>query len=77
MQAKRRDVLTQAAIAFIEIYRNIISPSMLHSCCFFPSCSAYARESLERHGWLRGTWCALRRLLRCHPLSQGGVDPVR
>ena len=77
MQAKRCDLVTRAAIAAVDIYRNIISPSMLHSCRFFPSCSAYARESLERHGLFQGAWRALRRILRCHPLSQGGADPVK
>ena len=76
MQTKRRSVVTLAAVAAVDMYRNFISPSMLHSCRFVPSCSAYAREALKRHGFLVGAWRTLGRLLRCHPLSKGGVDPV-
>lgn len=76
MQAKRPDPLTSAAIAVVDVYRNLISPNMLHSCRFIPSCSTYARETLQCYGMLAGGWRALGRLLRCHPFSRGGVDPA-
>lgn len=76
MQAKRLNLVTSGAVFAVDVYRNFISPNMLHSCRFIPSCSAYARESLQRHGALAGGWRALGRLLRCHPFSKGGVDPV-
>jgi hypothetical protein len=60
----------------IRSYRYGISPILGNHCRFEPSCSAYALEALERHGGLRGTSLAARRLLRCHPWHPGGYDPV-
>jgi putative membrane protein insertion efficiency factor len=63
-------------IAVIRIYRYLLSPWLGQSCRFYPSCSHYALESIETHGSARGSWLALRRLLRCHPWHTGGYDPV-
>ena len=63
-------------IALIRAYQWFISPLLGPHCRFYPSCSQYAREAIERHGTLRGSGLALRRLLRCHPWHPGGVDPV-
>ncbi len=60
----------------IRGYQRFISPALPPSCRFTPSCSAYALEALSRHGALRGSWLAARRLVRCHPFNAGGVDPV-
>lgn len=60
----------------IAAYQATLSPLLGQRCRFHPSCSAYAHTALARHGALRGSWLALRRLLRCHPLSEGGLDPV-
>lgn len=60
----------------VAVYRATISPLLGNRCRFHPSCSEYARIALARHGTLRGSWLALRRLLRCHPFSVGGHDPV-
>ncbi len=49
---------------------------MPSACKFYPSCSRYAYEAIETHGARRGSWLALRRLLRCRPFSPGGIDPV-
>ncbi len=57
-------------------YRRWISPVLPPACRFYPSCSAYAVEALTVHGALRGSWLALRRLLRCGPWHPGGLDPV-
>jgi len=62
--------------AVVRGYQLAISPLLRPSCRFAPSCSEYAYESLVEHGALRGTWLALRRLLRCHPFCEGGYDPV-
>ena len=63
-------------IALIRVYQMGISPVLGNHCRFYPSCSQYACEALERHGALRGGWLAIRRVLRCHPWHPGGVDPV-
>lgn len=60
----------------IIAYRRWLSPALPARCRFYPSCSAYALEAVARHGALRGTGLALRRLLRCHPFHPGGYDPV-
>lgn len=62
--------------ALVRGYQLAISPMLRPSCRFAPSCSEYAYESLVEHGALRGSWFALRRLLRCHPFCAGGYDPV-
>ena len=60
----------------IRGYRRVISPLLGQRCRYYPSCSAYALEALERHGPLRGLALAVWRLLRCNPFSPGGVDHV-
>jgi putative membrane protein insertion efficiency factor len=57
-------------------YQIFLSPLLPPSCRFTPSCSQYAREAIMRHGAVRGTWLAARRLVRCHPFHPGGFDPV-
>jgi putative membrane protein insertion efficiency factor len=57
-------------------YQLVISPLLPPSCRFMPSCSQYALEAIVRHGAVRGTWLAARRLVRCHPFHPGGFDPV-
>ena len=63
-------------IFIIELYQKYISPLLPRSCRFYPTCSAYGKEAIEKHGALRGSWLALRRILRCHPFNNGGYDPV-
>ena len=63
-------------IGLLVAYRKIISPLYGPVCRFFPSCSAYALEAVTVHGAVRGTWLAARRLIRCHPWNDGGVDHV-
>ena len=63
-------------IAVIRAYQYLLSPWWGSNCRFTPTCSHYAIEALERHGALGGIWLATRRILRCHPWSAGGYDPV-
>jgi uncharacterized protein len=62
--------------ATLRGYRYAISPLLGSNCRFYPSCSCYAEEAIERHGVLRGLSLTARRLLRCHPWHPGGYDPV-
>ena len=57
-------------------YRYFISPLLGNNCRFHPSCSQYAETAVLRYGILRGLWLALRRLTKCHPWHEGGLDPV-
>lgn len=63
-------------LGLIAVYRYAISPLLGRNCRFMPSCSEYASEAIHRHGSVRGSWLALRRVLRCHPWNPGGYDPV-
>lgn len=60
----------------IKLYQHVISPALKPSCCFLPTCSDYAIQAIEVHGVLGGVGRACWRLLRCHPWSKGGYDPV-
>jgi len=64
-------------LGLLESYRRFVSPLLPPACRFFPSCSEYGAAAIERHGSGRGLRLAVGRLLRCHPLSRGGYDPVR
>jgi putative membrane protein insertion efficiency factor len=63
-------------LSMLRGYQYAISPLFGANCRFYPSCSDYACEALERHGALKGSWLALRRVARCHPYHPGGFDPV-
>lgn len=63
-------------ITLIKFYKYFISPILGNHCRFYPSCSSYAIEAVQRHGTLKGSWLSLVRLLKCHPYHEGGVDPV-
>jgi putative membrane protein insertion efficiency factor len=69
-------VLTFVLVAAIRAYRMTIGLVLPDSCRYSPSCSAFAVEALRTYGPWRGTWLAVRRVLRCHPFHAGGYDPV-
>ena len=63
-------------LALVRGYQLLLRPLLGANCRFFPSCSDYAKEAIERHGGGRGTLLAVRRICRCHPYHPGGYDPV-
>ena len=68
--------MQQVLLAVIRFYQRRISPLFPPSCRFYPSCSAYTYEAIQKYGALRGGWMGIRRISRCHPLNPGGFDPV-
>ncbi len=71
-----KSLLVQPLRWLIRGYQIAISPMLGNRCRFFPSCSEYAIEALEKHGMLKGGWLGVRRIGRCHPWHAGGYDPV-
>ena len=69
--------MKQIAIFILRSYKYAISPLLPPSCRFTPTCSEYAIEAVARYGFWKGMVLGLKRLSRCHPLSEGGYDPVR
>lgn len=69
-------MLAKAAIALIRLYQLTLSRILPSTCRFTPSCSSYAVDAFKKHGFVRGAALASRRILRCHPFSKGGYDPV-
>ena len=63
-------------LKLLHFYRRFISPIFGPKCRFYPSCSLYMIEAIERYGLLRGVYMGVKRLLRCHPWNPGGYDPV-
>ncbi len=70
-------IVATVMVMLIRFYRAFISPLLGKRCRFYPSCSQYALEAVERYGAIRGGYLAVRRILRCHPFNPGGYDPVR
>lgn len=63
-----------AIIALLKVYRLVVSPLYGDVCRYYPSCSAYSLGSVQVHGVVKGSWLTARRLVRCHPWSEGGID---
>ncbi len=68
--------MVKVAFIFVRFYQLAVSPYLPSVCRYMPTCSEYAMESLVRYGLWRGGYLAVKRILRCHPFSKGGYDPV-
>ena len=71
-----KKVLIATFLFIIKVYQTVISPFTPATCRYQPSCSHYAKEALEIHGFLRGGWLAIKRIFSCHPWGGSGFDPV-
>lgn len=68
--------MKKVLIGCVRLYRKYISPLKMPCCIYVPTCSQYAIEALEKYGAVKGSYLAIRRILRCHPFHEGGYDPV-
>ncbi|VAV98666.1 Membrane protein insertion efficiency factor YidD [hydrothermal vent metagenome] len=67
---------TRGLLRVIAAYKRRISPFLGRNCRYYPTCSSYTMEALELYGFRRGLWLGVRRISRCHPFHEGGIDPV-
>jgi len=70
-------MIRKTGIGIIIFYQKIISPLLPASCRFYPTCSEYSRQAIEKYGLAKGCWLSMKRILRCQPFYPGGYDPVR
>lgn len=68
--------MKKIALAAIRFYKRYISPLLGSSCRYYPTCSQYTYEAIEKYGVLKGSWMGVKRISRCHPFAKGGFDPV-
>ena len=68
--------IAKSLLAIIRVYKLTLSPLLIGSCRFAPSCSSYAAEAVDTHGAIRGGWLAIRRMVQCRPFGRSGYDPV-
>ncbi len=74
--SKGRGRVARALMAIVRAYKRYISPLLPDACIYTPTCSEYALEAIGKYGAARGSWLAMRRILRCNPFRRGGFDPV-
>jgi len=69
-------ILSLILIAGIKFYKKFLSPLLPRSCRFYPTCSSYALQAIQKYGPGKGSWLAVKRIFRCHPFHPGGFDPL-
>ncbi|HDS09067.1 MAG TPA: membrane protein insertion efficiency factor YidD [Firmicutes bacterium] len=72
-----KNPLVKISILLISGYQVLISPLFSNSCRFYPTCSEYTKQSIVKHGFIKGIWHGIKRIFRCNPFNPGGYDPVR
>ena len=77
MEKKFVNFIKKIMIFLIRFYQLCISPLLGNNCRYYPTCSQYAIEAIEKKGIIRGSWMAVKRICRCHPWHTGGYDPVK
>ncbi|ACL71104.1 membrane protein insertion efficiency factor YidD [Halothermothrix orenii] len=71
-----RNLFKKVFIGLIRFYQKAISPWFPKTCRFYPTCSEYSKAAISRYGVIKGTWLAIKRILRCNPFNPGGYDPL-
>lgn len=74
---EHNEIVKNFSLFLLRIYKRWVSPMLPSACRFYPTCSEYTMDAIERYGVLRGSWMGLKRICRCHPFHEGGFDPVR
>ncbi len=74
--AKVKTLVAKCLLGGIRFYRFVLSPMLGNCCRFYPSCSTYAMDAIEKHGALYGCFLTIKRLSKCHPFHEGGIDLV-
>ncbi len=69
-------MLKKFLLLLITFYQRVISPYLPKSCRYYPTCSTYTKEAIQKYGPIKGVWYGFRRIIRCHPLHPGGFDPL-
>lgn len=69
-------LLSYPFLVLIKCYQVFISPLLGQNCRFYPTCSHYAHQAFKTHGPIYGLWLSIRRIIKCHPLNEGGIDHV-
>lgn len=70
-------MIKKLCIKLIEFYQKAISPWLGHNCKYYPTCSEYTKQAIEKYGAVKGTIKGIKRILRCNPFSKGGYDPLK
>lgn len=70
-------ILKKLLILLVRGYQKFISPFFPPTCRFYPTCSAYFIQAVEKYGALKGSWLGIKRILKCHPFHKGGYDPLK
>ena len=73
---KESKYMKRVLVILIRIYQKFISPLKGQTCRFYPTCSEYSLQALQKYGFFQGSWKSIKRILKCHPFNPGGHDPV-